>query len=158
MFAFLDNGFLYCAKDKTLYSSPLSAWDDNDVWEYIRRYDVPYSPLYDLTDDDGNKLFTRNGCYVCGTGLAYEGNNIEILRKHYPAKWRRLMEYGMAREMQTFACAMCNNNIKLQTLESEYLIDRRPCALDRLTPRADIIKALRGDPIQITLFDELEGE
>ena len=68
-FTFLDYGFIYRSKDKTLYSSPLSIWNDAEIWEYIHKFNVPYSPLYDLTDEDGNKLFTRNGCYTCGTGL-----------------------------------------------------------------------------------------
>jgi len=150
-FTFLDHGFLYKVKNGYLYSSPLSAWNDTDVWEYIRTRNCPYSPLYDLTDEKGDKLFTRNGCYPCGTGLAYEGNNIEILRKHYPTKWRRLMEYGMAREMKTLACAMCDD-IKLNLLESDFLLDNRPCAFDRLTPKTDILKALRGEPEQLDIF------
>jgi 3'-phosphoadenosine 5'-phosphosulfate sulfotransferase (PAPS reductase)/FAD synthetase len=150
-FTFLDYGFLYKAKDGYLYSSPLSTFNNTDIWEYIRSKNCPYAPLYDLTDDDGNKLFERNGCYTCGTGLAYEGNNIEILRKHYPLKWRGLMKYGMAREMKTFACAMCND-VKLNLLEGDYLLDNRPCSFDRLTPRADILKALRGEPEQLDVF------
>lgn len=27
--------------------NPLVAWSRDDVWEYIRRYDVPYNPLHD---------------------------------------------------------------------------------------------------------------
>lgn len=152
-FTFLDYGFLYRAANKYLYSSPLAILTDADIWDYINSRDCPYSELYDLVDDKGNKLFERNGCYVCGTGLAYEGNNIEILRKHYPPKWRGLMKYGMAREMKTFACALCND-VKLNLLESDYILDNRPCAFDRLTPKTDtdILKALRGEPEQLDLF------
>lgn len=141
MFTFLDNGFLYPVKGK-LYSQPLAIFDDADIWAYIKSRNCPYSALYDLTDAAGTKLFTRNGCYVCGTGLAYKGNNIEILRKHYPQKWLSLMQYGMAREMKTFACAI-SDDIKLNLLESEWLIDRRPCAFDRLTPRSDLIEVMQ---------------
>lgn len=150
-FTFLDYGFIYKGADGYMYSSPLAIFNDTDIWEYIKTRGCPYAPLYDLTDEAGNKLFVRNGCYTCGTGLAYEGNNIEILRKYYPAKWRGLMEYGMAREMKTFACAMCSD-VKLNLLESDYLLDTRPCAFDRLTPRTDIIKVLRGDPVQLDMF------
>ena len=139
-FTFLDYGFLYQTK-AALYSNPLSVWDDADVWEYIHSRSCPYAPLYDLTNDDGNKLFQRNGCYTCGTGLAYEGNNIEILRKHYPAKWRGLMEYGMAREMKTFACAI-SDDVKLNACEHDWLLDMRPCAFDRLTPKKNVLEAL----------------
>lgn len=142
-FTFLDYGFLYTAKNGFMYSSPLSIFTDDDIWEYIRTRNCPYSELYDLTDERGNKLFERNGCYVCGTGLAYAGNNIEILRKHYLQKWKGLMRYGMAREMKQFACAI-SNDVKLNLLESDYLIDQRPCAFDRLTPRnPDILEALQ---------------
>lgn len=141
-FTFLDYGFLYREKGGTLYSSPLSIWNDDDVWEYIRKNNVPYSSLYDLADDKGNKIFTRNGCYTCGTGLAYVGNNIEILRKHYPEKWHGLMRYGMAREMKTFACAI-SDDVRLNAVESDWLIDMRPCAFDRLTPRSDLLELLQ---------------
>ena len=141
-FTFLDYGFLYNTADKYLYSNPLSIWNDVDVWDYIHKFNVPYAPLYDLTDDDGKKLFERNGCYTCGTGLAYEGNNIEILRKHYLQKWTALMKYGMAREMKTFACAI-SDDIKLNALEHDWLLDMRPCAFDRLTPRKNILEDLQ---------------
>lgn len=150
-FTFLDYGFLYKAKGGFLYSSPLAIFNDTDIWDYINLYNVPYAPLYDLEDEWGNKRFARNGCYVCGTGLAYKGNNIEVLRKHYPQKWAGLMKHGMAREMKTFACAI-SNDIKLNTLDSAYLLDMRPCAFDRLTPRSDIMAALRGEPKQLKLF------
>jgi len=141
-FTFLDYGFLYNTAKNYLYSNPLSIWTDVDVWDYIHRFNVPYAPLYDLTDEDGNKLFERNGCYTCGTGLAYEGNNIEILRKHYPQKWTALMKFGMAREMKTFACAI-SDDIKLNALEHDWLLDMRPCAFDRLTPRKNLLEDLQ---------------
>ena len=148
-FTFLDYGFLYTGKNGIMYSSPLSIWTDDDIWRYIRQRSCPYAELYDLTDENGEKLFTRNGCYTCGTGLAYEGNNIEILRKYYNNKWRGLMKYGMAKQMKRFACAI-SNDIKLNRLEHDFLIDNRPCAFDRLTPRhPDILEALQ----QRSLFD-----
>lgn len=141
-FVFLDYGFLYRTKDDILYSNPLSIFTDADIWEYIHSQKVPYAPLYDLTDENNNKIFERNGCYTCGTGLAYEGNNIEILRKHYPQKWAGLMKYGMAREMKTFACAI-SDDVKLNALECDWLLDMRPCAFDRLTPRKNLLKDLQ---------------
>lgn len=141
-FVFLDYGFLYRTADGYLYSNPLSIFTDEDIWEYIHSRNCPYAPLYDLTDDDGNKLFERNGCYTCGTGLAYEGNNIEILRKHYPAKWAGLMKYGMAREMKTFACAI-SDDMKSNQIEHDWLLDMRPCAFDRLTPKKNMLEDLR---------------
>ena len=141
-FTFLDHGFLYPVKSGLLYSNPLSIWSDDDIWEYIRSRSCPYSALYDMTDENGDKLFQRNGCYTCGTGLAYAGNNIEILRKHYPQKWKSLMRYGMAREMQAFAHAI-SNDVMLGGCESDWLLDMRPCAFDRLTPRSDLVELMQ---------------
>ncbi|MBT9168347.1 MAG: Phosphoadenosine phosphosulfate reductase [Syntrophomonadaceae bacterium] len=157
MFTFLDYGFLYeTAKKDYLYSSPISIFNEADVWEYIHSHNCLYAPLYDLTDTEGNKLFTRNGCYTCGTGLAYERNNIEILRKHYPAKWMALMKYGMAREMKALACAI-SEDIKLNTLEHDWLLDMRPCAFDRLTPKKNMLEALsHGEVVsQVTIAQPL---
>jgi len=141
-FTFLDYGFLYKAKNGFTYSNPLSIFTDGDIWQYIKSRNCPYSRLYDLTDADGNKLYTRNGCWTCGTGLAYAGNNIETLRKHCPAKWNALMRYGMAREMGTFARAI-SDDVKLTNCEADWLLDSRPCAFDRLTPRADLVEAMQ---------------
>ncbi len=140
-FTFLDNGFIY-PSDGTLYSQPLSVWTDDDVWAYIKSRNCPYSPLYDLVDEDGEKLFTRNGCYVCGTGLAFEGNNIETLRNYYPNKWNGLMRYGMAREMQTYALAISDTS-RLNFNDCKWMLEKWPCAFDRLTPKSDLVEALQ---------------
>jgi 3'-phosphoadenosine 5'-phosphosulfate sulfotransferase (PAPS reductase)/FAD synthetase len=42
-------------------SYPLSIWTENDVWAYIRKFNLPYSPIYDM----GIK---RTGCVFCGFG------------------------------------------------------------------------------------------
>jgi 3'-phosphoadenosine 5'-phosphosulfate sulfotransferase (PAPS reductase)/FAD synthetase len=42
-------------------SYPLSIWTEADVWTYIRKYNLPYSPIYDME-------MKRTGCMVCGFG------------------------------------------------------------------------------------------
>lgn len=37
---------------------PIVDWTDNDVWEYIRKYDLPTNPLY-------SEGFNRVGCMIC---------------------------------------------------------------------------------------------
>jgi 3'-phosphoadenosine 5'-phosphosulfate sulfotransferase (PAPS reductase)/FAD synthetase len=39
-------------------SYPMSIWTENDVWAYIRRFNLPYSPIYDMG-------IRRTGCMVC---------------------------------------------------------------------------------------------
>lgn len=38
--------------------NPLVAWSSDQVWEYIRRHDVPYNPLHD-------QGYPSIGCYPC---------------------------------------------------------------------------------------------
>lgn len=54
---------------------PLSYFSEQDIWDYIRKYNLPYPRLY----DEGYK---RTGCMVCGFGSHIESpNKFEILRK-----------------------------------------------------------------------------
>lgn len=48
-----------CFKDTTkTYVHPIIDWSNEDVWAFIRAYNVPYCSLYD-------KGFTRLGCIFC---------------------------------------------------------------------------------------------
>jgi len=49
----------YCAKDETkTFMNVIIDWTADDVWEFIKAYNVPYCSLY----DEG---FTRIGCLFC---------------------------------------------------------------------------------------------
>lgn len=64
-------------------SRPLSFWTDKDILEYIERYNVKISKLYDFG-------YTRNGCMFCGYGvhLEPEGNNrFQRLRETHPVQY-----------------------------------------------------------------------
>lgn len=67
-------------------SNPLYIWDDDDIWEYIRLYDVPYSKIYDMG-------YKRTGCIYClfGVHLETEPNRFQMLKQTHPKLW----EYGM---------------------------------------------------------------
>ena len=49
-------------------SRPLSFWNDEDILEYIKKYDVRIPTLYE-------KGYTRNGCMYCGFGVHMETEN-----------------------------------------------------------------------------------
>jgi 3'-phosphoadenosine 5'-phosphosulfate sulfotransferase (PAPS reductase)/FAD synthetase len=54
---FSTRGYLFKSNRKYLntpfyHCNPISIWTDDDIWEYIHRYKVPYSPLYDITYKD----------------------------------------------------------------------------------------------------------
>lgn len=50
-----------CYRTNKVLSNPIIDWTDEDVWEFIRHYGVPYCGLY----DDGCK---RLGCIGCPLG------------------------------------------------------------------------------------------
>ena len=51
----------FCIKQRKTIVNPIIDWEDDDVWEFIREYNLPYCSLY----DEG---FTRLGCIGCPMG------------------------------------------------------------------------------------------
>ena len=48
----------FCMQHRKKILNPIIDWSDSDVWEFIRKYDIPYCSLY----DEG---FKRLGCIGC---------------------------------------------------------------------------------------------
>ena len=125
---------------------PLGLWTDEDIWEYTRRYDVPYSPLYDITyrdeADGSERRISRNGCVGCCTGYGRKNSQMYVLRQTHPAAWKRIMDMGMAAEIQKLRQTDKYRPKKkdygrlgiLDAIETpEHLawaIESRPCAFD----------------------------
>lgn len=67
-------------------SMPLSFWTENDVWKYIKRFELPYSPIYDRGE-------TRTGCLFClfGCHLEREPNRFQRLYHLHP----KIFDYCM---------------------------------------------------------------
>jgi len=63
-------------------SNPLSFWLEEDIWEYLHRFNVPYSKIYDMG-------YTRTGCMFCMFGIHLEGhpNRFEKMKKTHPKQW-----------------------------------------------------------------------
>lgn len=53
---------------------PIVDWSDNDVWNYIHKYDLPINPLY-------SEGFRRVGCMICPK-VSFERNYETLMR--YP--------------------------------------------------------------------------
>ncbi len=68
-------------------SMPLSFWLEEDVWEYLRRFNVPYCGIYDMG-------YIRTGCIFCmfGVHLAAQPNRFQRLQKTHPKLWRYCMK------------------------------------------------------------------
>ena len=60
-------------------SKPLTMWLDEDIWEYIRQFNVPISPIYDLG-------YERTGCMFCMFGVHMEKspNRFQRMKETHP--------------------------------------------------------------------------
>jgi len=65
-------------------SWPLAFWTDEDIWEYIRQFDVLYSSIYDMG-------YKRTGCFPCAFGahMEKEPNRFQLMKSTHPKlhKW-----------------------------------------------------------------------
>lgn len=65
-----------------IQSRPLSIWLEEDIWAYIKKYNLKYSTIYD-------KGQLRTGCMFCmfGTHLEKEPNKFQCMAKTHPTLW-----------------------------------------------------------------------
>lgn len=68
-------------------SKPLGFWTDIDIWEFLHKYDIPYSPIYDMGYD-------RTGCMFCmfGCHLEKEPNRFQRMQFTHPKQWGYCMK------------------------------------------------------------------
>ena len=63
-------------------SWPLAFWLEEDVWNYLHQFEVPYSKIYDMGYD-------RTGCVFCMFGVHLEKgeNRFQRLKRTHPKLW-----------------------------------------------------------------------
>lgn len=145
---FATRGYLFKSSrphlgdDPFYHCNPLQIWTDDDIWEYTQRYCVPYSELYDMgyVDDQGvEHKIPRNGCYGCATAILRKDNQLSMLRRTHPGRWKAVMDYGMADELKKLY-RVRNNGIPsiIGVFENPgELLEYRPCAFDDIGWRLD---------------------
>ncbi len=64
------------------YSEPLSFWKEEDIWEYIKLFNIKYSTIYD-------KGCSRTGCMFCMFGVhrEKEPNKFQLMKQTHPKLW-----------------------------------------------------------------------
>lgn len=69
------NGF----KLKRPVSNPIAFWLEKDIWDYIEKYNIPYSEIYD-------KGYNNTGCMFCMFGITMqkEPNKFQLMAKTHP--------------------------------------------------------------------------
>lgn len=70
-------------------SYPISIFLDSDIWDYIRRFNISYCPIYDIPE------VNSTGCRLCGFGLHLETGygRVDILFDHSPKFYQVAMSY-----------------------------------------------------------------
>lgn len=107
---------------------PIVDWTDEDVWNYIRKYNLPYNPLY----DEG---FKRVGCMICPK-RDFKGNFDMLMR--YPklvdcaiharerggAKYWKIKEKDYADDKVYFICRWLNHGFMPFTKKQQKLYEQ----------------------------------
>lgn len=72
------NSFLQ-GKEK---SQPLGFWLEEDIWDYIKEFNIPYSKIYDMG-------YSRTGCMFCmfGVHMEKEPNRFQRMEKTHPKQY-----------------------------------------------------------------------
>ncbi|HHX72160.1 MAG TPA: phosphoadenosine phosphosulfate reductase family protein, partial [Clostridiales bacterium] len=79
-------------------SKPLSFWTEQDIFQYLKRFKIPYASIYgDIVENEKGELYTtganRTGCMFCmfGVHLEKEPNRFQRMKETHP----KLYEYCM---------------------------------------------------------------
>lgn len=67
-----------CYKSRKTLVNPIIEWTDEEVWEFIHKYNVPYCSLYD-------KGYKRLGCIGCPMGGKAEEEELDFYAKYKEA-------------------------------------------------------------------------
>ncbi len=137
-FNFLDYGEWYYPKSQKVWKChPLAIWTDDDIWEYIHRYNIPYAPLYDMgyTNEDGKWIsHKRNGCMFCGMDIKFFPNHLSTMRRTHPRAWRTLMlKMGMGEILLSLHVSIYRQyDLFSEIMPLDEYVEKFPCAFDRI--------------------------
>lgn len=71
---------------KKSISRPLEIWLNNDIWEYQRKYNIPYCDVYDKGENN-------TGCAYCAFGCHLEKESrFDRLKEREPKRYEQMMK------------------------------------------------------------------
>lgn len=120
---YITNGncnYFDCKQPK---SQPLSIWLEQDIWDYIKRFNLPIADIY-------HKGAQRTGCMGCGFGAQFaDDTRFQVLLANYPKCYDMVMNY--TNNGVTFREALR----KALAVNGLYLPDEQPPTLfDEISP------------------------
>jgi 3'-phosphoadenosine 5'-phosphosulfate sulfotransferase (PAPS reductase)/FAD synthetase len=76
---YIKNGGCNAFNTTRPMSNPLMVWLEKDIWEYIKKYSIPYSSIYDMG-------YRRTGCMFCmfGVHLEKKPNRFQLMEHTHP--------------------------------------------------------------------------
>ena len=95
-----------------IQSRPLSIWTDDDIWEYIEKYNVEVCDLY-------YRGHNRTGCFLCPYGSHLdksEKNKFELLKEQHQQQYKALDKLGIKR-------VLMDMNVNISN-DSEYMKEK----------------------------------
>jgi phosphoadenosine phosphosulfate reductase len=93
----------FSQNEKRCTAWPLAWWTHEDILEYHRIFNLPYSAIYD-------KGHSRNGCWPCQMDIGFPDNKLKALRKSHPKLWRFLIvEKGLGLRIIAVKRALSKN-------------------------------------------------
>ena len=88
-----------CLKDNTkVFLHPIIDWSDEDVWEFIKKYSLPYCCLYD-------KGFKRIGCIGCPQATSQK-KDLDLypkIKNMYLSAFKQVMKIRQSKKMNNVA-------------------------------------------------------
>lgn len=80
-------------------SKPMSFWTEQDVLQYLKEFEIPYTSVYgEILKDENGKYYTtgcdRTGCIFCGFAChnEKEPNRFQRLKITHPKLWEYCMK------------------------------------------------------------------
>lgn len=119
-----------CYRTRKTLVNPIIDWSDEDVWEFIHKYNVPYCELYD-------KGFKRLGCIGCPMGGK---KNMEREFEMYP-KYKDMY----IRSMDIMAKNTTHREMKFENGEQAFLWWISGGSSEESTDSMDLFNGIRGE-------------
>lgn len=99
-------------ENQKVSSHPLSIWRNEDIWAYIRKYNILYCDIYD-------QGLENTGCACCGFGCTLKGDQrFRILYSLYPHLYRMCM--GYQNNGYTYRQALISVGVSLPDAELQF--------------------------------------
>lgn len=116
--SYIKNGGCNAFNSKRPISTPLGFWTENDIYEYIKKYNLSIPSVYgDIIQTEEGKYQTtgldRTGCVFCMYGCqAKDDNRFELLKEKQPKLYKYCMEKLKLKDVIDYMNENCKTNIK----------------------------------------------